>query len=348
MMYRSGMRRISVRYDVIRKGSRVSQLYAKTPATVNMIADAQLKTYITGSFAQNDEMDLLNDHIRPYLVIDGVAYPVGDYVVSVAESVMTNTGKETRIEAYDQSLIVSQNHLDKRASFAAGALYIDVIQDLLQSCGIIMVMADPNDAALATVREDWEVGTSYLDIVNDLLAEINFKPLWFDNEGFARLQKNIAPSASNIDFEYRADSMSILSADATSVLDVYNAPNVFIVEVANPDLPESMRAVSINEDPGSILSTVRRGRRIVAPLERLDNISSQEALQEYADNKRLQSMLSTDTITFETALEPGHGIGNIVAVHHPDFRGIYQETEWAMTLAPGALMRHKARRIVYL
>lgn len=348
MTYNNGVRRVSVRYDVVRKGVKVTQLYAKVPASISMISDAQLKTYITGTFANNDEIDLLNDHIRPFLIVDDAAYPLGDYVISVAETTMSGAGTAMYIEAYDQSLIASQNRLDKRVSFAAGSLYVDTIQGLLQNCGITMVMADPNESTLATVREDWEVGTSYLDIVNDLLAEINFKPLWFDNEGFARLQKNIAPSASNIAFEYRANEMSILSADATSVLDVYNAPNVFIVEVSNPDLPEPMRAVSVNEDPGSILSTIRRGRRIVAPLERLDNISSQEALQEYADNKRLQSMLSTDTITFETALEPGHGVGDVVAVHHPDFSGIYQETEWEMTLSPGALMRHKARRIVYL
>lgn len=348
MTYHNGVRRISVRYDVVRKGARITQLHAKEPATINMIADAQLKTYITGTFAKNDVIDLLNDHIRPYLVIDGVAYPLGDYIVSVAETSMQSTGQEVKIEAYDQSLIASQNRLENRASFPAGALYIDVVQGLLQDCGITMVMADPSSAALSTVREDWEAGTAYLDIINALLAEINYKPLWFDYDGFARLQKNIAPSASNIDFEYKADRMSILSADATASMDIFNAPNVFIVEVSNPDLPAPLRAVSVNEDPGSILSTIRRGRRIVAPIERLDNIASQEALQEYADNKRLQSMLSTDTIAFETALEPGHGVGNVVAVHHPDFSGVYQEIEWDMTLAPGALMRHRARRLIYL
>ena len=33
---------------------------------------------------------------------------------------------------------------------------------------------------------------------------------------------------------------------------------------------------------------------------------------------------------------------------YPDFSGIYQETEWEIPLSPGGLMRHKARRIVYL
>lgn len=348
MTYNNGTRHISARYDVIRDGVKITQLYAKVPASINMIMDAQLKTYITGTFENNDEINLLNDHIRPYLIIDDEYFPLGDYVIGVAEMKMTSTGIDMYIEAYDQSLIASQTRLDTRLSLAAGKLYIDAIKEMLQKCGITMIMADPNEATLSTVREDWEVGTSYLDIINDLLSEINYKPLFFDEYGIAMLRKNVSPSASNIEFVYRADEMSILSADATSVLDIYNAPNVFIVEVSNPDLPAPMRAISTNEDPGSILSTVRRGRRIVAPLERLDNIASQSALQEYADNKMMQSMLATDTITFETALEPGHSVGNVVAIHHPKFSGIYQETEWDITLAPGSLMRHKARRIVYL
>lgn len=348
MIYHNGARRISVRYDVIRKGSKVTQLHAKSPATISMISDAQLKTYITGTFAKNDTIDLLNDHIRPYLVIDGAAYPMGDYIVSVADTVTDGVGHEVQIEAYDQSLILAQNRLEKRASFIKGQLYIDVVHRLLLDCGITMVLSDPSNAVLSTAREDWDAGTAYLDIINALLSEINFKPIWFDNDGFARLQKSIYPSAGNINFEYNANKLSILSANATNTLDVYNAPNVFVIEVSNPDLPEPMRAVSVNDDPGSILSTIRRGRRIVAPIERLDNISSQEALQEYADNKRMQSMLSTDTITFETALEPGHGVGDIVAINHPEFKGIYEETEWSITLAPGALMRHKGRRILYL
>lgn len=348
MTYNNGVRKVSVRYDVVRNGIRMTQLKAKSIATITMLVSAQLKTYMTGTFAENKDFDLLIDHIRPYLIIDGAEYVLGDYIISVAETRITETGTELYLEAYDQSLIVSQNRLDSRISLAAGNLYIDTIRKLLQDCGISMVMSDLDESTLTTTREDWEVGTSYLDIINGLLTEINFKPLWFDMNGFARLQKNISPSASNINFVYKADEASILKAEANSLLDIYNAPNVFIVEVSNPDLPEPLRAISVNEDPGSILSTIRRGRRIVAPLEKLDNIASQEALQEYADNKRLQSMLSTETITFTTALEPGHGVGDIVAIQHPDFSGVYQEMEWEMPLAPGGLMRHKARRIVYI
>lgn len=348
MTYKNGYRHVALRYDIVRNGSIVGQLQPVSDCTVTMIADAELKSYLRGSFMESDIFDPLNDLIRPMLILDGIASPVGEYLISVSEKAMHGAYTEDSIEAYDKSLILSQNRLEKRVSFPAGALYIDVIQSMLVECGITMTIAEASDATLATAREDWEVGTSYLTVVNDLLTEINYDPLWFDNEGIARLKKQIQPSASNIVYTYKADALSILSAEATSTLDIYNAPNVFIVEVSNPDLPEPMRATSVNEDPGSILSTIRRGRRIVAPLERLDNIASQEALQEYADNKRLQSMLSTDTIVFTTALEPGHGVGDVIAIQHPDFSGIYQETEWEIPLSPGGLMRHKARRIVYL
>lgn len=348
MTYNNGVRHISARYDVIRNGAVVTHLYPKTAATITMVSSAQLKTYITGTFVKNDEIDLLNDHICPYLIIDGIAYPMGEYIVSVAESIIDDSGESYNIEAYDLSLVVSQNRIEKRLSIESGKKYIDAIQELLLECGITKVIADESSDVLQSVREDWEVGTSYIDIINDLLSEINFNAIWFDFNGFARLQKYVAPSASNIDFEYKSDELSILSKNASSTLDIYDAPNVFVAEVSNPDFPEPMRAVSVNDDPGSILSTIRRGRRIVAPLERLNNIASQEALQEYVDAKKLKSMLSTDTISFDTALEHGHNVGNIISIDHPVASGIYQETEWSMMLSAGQLMRHKARRIVYI
>lgn len=348
MMFKHGVRHISTRVDVIRNGARVTELYMQTPATITMIADAQLKTYIRGQFAKNEQIDLLNDRIRPYLLIDGKEYPLGEYIVSVATSIVTSTGLGVNIEAYDQSLIVMQNRLEDRKSFRAGQRYIDIIQRLLVDCGITRVLVDDNSAVLLTDREDWEIGTSYLDIVNELLREINYNDIWFDRDGIARLHRRVAPSAAEIDHVYNANEFSIITANASTTLDIYNAPNVFVVTVSNPEYPEPLRAVSVNSDPASILSTVRRGRRIVAPLERLNNIASQTELQEYADNKRLQSMLSTESIEFQTAIVPTHGVGDIVALQHPAFSGIYQETGWDITLSAGALMRHQARRIIYL
>lgn len=101
--------------------------------------------------------------------------------------------------------------------------------------------------------------------------------------------------------------------DSESELDIYDAPNVFICTVSNPDLEEPMTATAVNDNPMSALSTVRRRRRIPTVVQ-LDNIASQEELQRYAEHLAFESMLTSKTVTVTTLAEPGHGVGDVVAV----------------------------------
>ena len=74
--------------------------------------------------------------------------------------------------------------------------------------------------------------------------------------------------------------------------------------------------------------------------------ASQEELQAYANKRRNESLLATRTITFYTLTEPGHGVGDILALTHDEIGGIYLETGWSVTMQPGSLMTHSAKRTV--
>ena len=128
--------------------------------------------------------------------------------------------------------------------------------------------------------------------------------------------------------------------------DLCDLCNVFVVQCENPELREMMQAVSINDDPASAVSVTRQGR-VMAPPVRLDNISSQAALQRYADRLRWQSMAATETTGIRTALNPTHQCGDILALEGDLAPGVYEESGWAMELTAGGLMEHTLRRILY-
>ena len=211
-----------------------------------------------------------------------------------------------------------------------------------------MVIADEASDTIATDREDWEIGTEYLAIINALLSEINFSSIWFDLDGIARLERYAAPTSANIDHEYREGCFSIIRNNYTRKVDVFNAPNVFVVTVANPDYEDAMTATGVNDSPLSALSTVSRGRRILATPIKLDNIASQEALQQYANNLAIKSMLATEQTVFYTMLNPVHGVGDVVALYNGELQGIYEETGWMMQLKAGGKMKHTARKVVLI
>lgn len=346
-MFENGARRFSRRVDVIRNGAAVTQLEIIEPPTIGMDITAALKMSVKGTFRKNIAFDPLTDYIKPIIILDGVDYPIGEYVISTATSTHDPATDTLQIEGYDRALILQQTKLEARYHISAGDKYIDAIQALLVADGISRVICDPSDAVFAVDREDWEIGTDHLTIINALLAEINYSDIWFDLDGVARLHKYVAPGVGNIQHTYEAGALSIIKAEAESELDIYDAPNVFVAIVSNADYTEPMTATATNDSPASALSTIRRGRRIPL-IERLNNIASQDELQAYVDNKKTKSMLAAETVKFYTASNPVHGVGDVLALKHSALNGIYEETAWSITLEAGADMTHEARRAMYL
>ena len=344
-------RDVRFRVDVLRNGAPITQLQWDTGSAPQIIAsrDATIHTSIKGTFLVNDTVDYLSDELQPVMTIDGQETPLGIYQAATPSIKGAAGQKRVEVEAYDRGWRVYSNRTETILHLAAGSSYLTEIRKLLTACGIALVIATPSDAALQTDREDWDIGTSYLTIINALLEEINYNSLWFDASGVARLEPYQEPSAQNIDWAYGTTELFLPERhpgpDWSDEEDLFDAPNVFICVCSNPDLEQPMVATAVNDNPQSRKSTFRRNMRI-ASLVKVDNIASQEELQAYADRMRNESLLSARAITFYTINDPGHGIGDVLALTHDDIGGIYLETGWQMQLSAGSLMTHSAKRTV--
>lgn len=340
------MTTITGRIDVVRDGAPHTVLNYSSPPTITMVSSAEICLAMQGEFLNNPAVNYLTDELVPICIIDDVEYQMGVFVPGTVETRIANGQKIDAVEAYDRTLKVKQTRLEKRLYIAKGTKYSEAIKELLFLSGISIIIEDASAEVLQTDREEWEVGTSHLAIINELLAEINFYPLWFDLKGYAHLERITSLIDARIDHTYRNDEASIITDASSSTLDVYDAANVFVAIYNNPETDEVWTATAVNDQAFSSLSTVRRGRRIMADPIRVDNIASQAALQEYVDNIRNESLLSTEVITFSTALNPVHQINDIVAIDNDDLQGIYEETGWIINMGPGQLMQHTARRIL--
>ena len=221
-----------------------------------------------------------------------------------------------------------------------------VVQQILTTCGVALSITTASAATLATDREDWEIGTDYLTICNDLLAEINYKPVWFDVQGIAHIEPYTQALAANIKHRYGGtEILRPISADASEETDIFSTPNVFVCVCSNPDLEDALVATAVNESPTSATSTFKRNMRIVQ-VTKVDNVASQDELQTIANRLMSESQQTVKTISFETFSEGNHGIGDAISIDHPDIGGIYEETAWSITLRAGELMKHTAKRTV--
>ena len=342
-------RTIDFRFVVVRGNADLCEIYPieGSEPIIQMRDDADLKMSFSGSFVPDDRVDWLTDRIRPELILDGVSYPLGIFLPATVRDRETESTKSVSVEAYDQCWLVRDYSTDTPVALASGTNYITAVQTLLVQAGISQNIATANAATLAELRADWDIGTGYLKIVNELLDEINYKPLWFNEQGLAILEPKKTPTAANI--QHLLDNSQVKSLMLPAVsreTDIYSAPNVYVCVCANPDKTANMVATSQNDNVNSPLSVARRGRSIVKTVK-LNNIASQQELQRYADMLIQETMYAGETIEITTGIFPGYGVADIIGLNLDGELSICVEHAWEMRLRVGGEMRHTMEKVVY-
>lgn len=342
-------RTVDVRFNLLRNGAWAGYLLAPegSAPVLRMNTTGDIKTALSGDFAAQADANWLTDEIEPVLYIDGTPHTLGVFLPATAREAENETTRSVHIEAYDRCWKVQDNYTESMYYIPAGTNYVSAVKMLLEAAGIAAVLATPTSLTTATARQDWGIGTSYLTIINQLLSEINYKPLWFNAEGVAVLEPAAMPTAANIrNILDSGDVRSLLLPQITRETDVYRAPNVFVCIVSSPDLSGPLVAKAENNNPQSPLSIQRRGRRIVQVVY-VDNIASQAELQSYADRLLYDSMTQGETLVVSTGLLPGFGVNEITALHYGDLSALCRETAWTMELRSGGTMTHTLERVVY-
>lgn len=278
-----------------------------------------------------------------------VEFPLGVFIPS-SPSRHFSTGTTYEVEAYDRSVILKEDCITDRLYFSDGTSYYSALESILIGAGIEEAMITQTSAVFATERE-FETGESKLDILNQLLAEINYDTVSVNEEGIFVLQPYIEPSEDYISLWYENDELSVIGLEAETEMDLYSVPNVFVAIVSNPDYTkdntdfEFFRSEYVNDNPVSVLSTVRRGRKIVSVLKP-ENIASQADLDQYVRRAAFESSQVYEQVAFSSALMPVHGNGELLGMKHPDINGTYEEIGWEMELSADGQMNHSIRRLM--
>ena len=339
------MREISARVDILRGGALYGELAFTEPPRIDASADADIYVSMSGLFLYRGDVNWMTDELRPVLTIDGTDAPLATLEIATMQDEYTEQGAHyVRLSCYDRALLVQQTKAEQAVYFAAETPYLSAVTQLLTAAGIALIIRTDSDAALSTDRE-WQIGEDYLSIINVLLSEINYEPLWFDASGAAVLQPAADPDPGRIAYRYDRGKFSILRPGVRASLDAFAAPNVFVVLCSNPELPEPLVARAENNNPLSSLSILRRGRRITDVIN-VDNTPGQTELNAYARRLASESMLRSETVTISTGVDGAHGRLDVVALDHPELGGIFSEIGWSMTLERGAAVTRTLRRMI--
>lgn len=353
-----------IRFRILRNGATYAELFSESSApTLRMSRSGEIKMSLQGRFrpvvidtkGKETEPDWMTDEIQPVLEINGEAAPLGILMPAKVTPQETRGIKTIDVQAFDRCWRVRDTKVEGSINLTAGTPYLDAIEGLLTSAGVVTIMKTPSTATLAEDREDWQTGESYLTIINDLLSEINYKQLWFNENGYAMLEPAGEPDAEHIQHvltDRKTDVRNSREAKLIRVYpgfsretDIYQAPNVFVCVCSNADKSGDMIAKAVNDNPQSPLSVQRRGRRVVKSVY-VNNIASQADLQAYADRMLSDSMMTGETMKVETMLLPGFGVDDVTALQYGTEMSICRETDWTMQLTPGGKMTHVLEKVV--
>lgn len=336
---------IRFRYSVWRDGAYLRDLSPYGAGMLTHEAASELQDSLQVTFLAYSGVDFVTDQLWVECTVNGETYPLGRYAVTTEQPARRGGVDVVQIEAYSILWYLKQTKTETVREWAAGTLYTAIIGELLTEAGLTDYDIEASEEELATDRADWDMGTEYIEIINDLLREINYNPIFADFDGVIRATRYVAPSLGTVTHEYQEGRDSVIAADYETEADRFDRANVFIVICDNPELGEVLRAEAVNADPSSPYSTVTLGRRIPR-IERVNNTPSVTALQDTADRLRAESLQTTETVEIVTAILPDHGANETLLVNVGGITGIYRETGFEITLSAAGQMRHKAVRVI--
>lgn len=349
---KTGSRTIRFRYTLLDKNNvtqgDITNLVLNARVSNNFLAE--IKRTAVFELRDDGSINFLSDRIKPFCEVkmsDGgwVSFPLGVFLLSTPEKRADVTGLVTRrIEGYDQNQVLKDDRVTDRYLIPAGTNTISAVKTILDGAGINNQNLTPTNKTLPVDRE-WDPGTTKLQIVNELLASINYLSLYFDEDGVAVAKPYVSPANRAVEYTYRDDDTSVLFPEMEQVIDLFNVPNQWVLIVSEPDR-SVLKSIYTNSNPDSPTSTVSRGRTIVD--YRQVEAADQTTLDDLAARLAFEASQVYEHVRLETPIMPFHSHNDVIQLYYAKL-GIafkYSEQSWSFELRPGARHQHDIRRVV--
>jgi hypothetical protein len=378
--FTGGSKKVAFRYELLnRHNQKIGDLSSVESGEVNMQSLAQIKRTARFTLKDNGNINFLSDRIKPYIRIyvppgriltreysflsstlpvaneiraapdqgGWIEFPMGIFLLSSPTRKDQTNGVFREVEAYGGLVILLNDRLESRLVIFSGTRYYDAIVELLLSAGITKYNIEFIETELKRDIE-FEPGKEKLFVINELLSQINYTPIYDDVNGVFVSAPYRSPTVKSADYLYKDDELSVMYSGVEEELDLFDIPNKWVVVCSNPE-QEPMFSTYTNSNPDSPTSTVNRGMTIVDYREVTD-ISSQESLDSYVQRIAFEASQVYGKITFETAIMPIHDYADILDIEYSrlGIKGKYSETSWTIPLVAGGKMKHEVRRVVQI
>lgn len=188
------------------------------------------------------ELDWGTAIIRPYMKIETPGpggkfgrWNLGAYFTSTPEYVAGTFPRSYDIQGYDglQALndLVGDSYI-----VPVGKSYLKAVEDILIARGFSQYVIDQSRASTVfSQARAWPIDetTTWLNVINDLLAAVGYRGMWADWDGRLRAEPYDPPSARASEWLYDTYKNQTILIDRKRTQDYFDAPNRWIAVRSN-------------------------------------------------------------------------------------------------------------------
>lgn len=304
-----------------------------TPSALLSPETTDILRVVTASY--ENTIDWLNVRLRPSLRIArmggrddplGTEVPLGVFLCAAPPEHWEATGLRREIELVDKLSILDQDIASGSTSqitaytAAAGANIIDLVTALITETGEACPAIVPSTATVAAARV-WDIGTTRLKIINDLLDAAAYFSLWCDGRGQYRAEPYVLPSQRTPVYEsiapFSNGPLSLMDPAWVHDRDIYSIPNRYFLVSQGDGTTAALTATATNVNPDSPFSYPSRGRWITAVEVGVEAVD-QAALDALAAGKLSRVSSVTNQIEVSHVFLPDLHMNSVVRFVNPD------------------------------
>ena len=318
-------------------------LYCVESANITYSSSSQLKQKATINITIDNAEDIdINNRIRIIHVLNDTETTVGTFLISVPHDTRTSYFKNVSLECHSTLWLLLADKTLTRHVVRKGTNVINEIKRMLDAYGYAYNLID--SIKTTSIDREWEIGTSYLTIINDLLETINYTPLYVNPLGNYIAKPYVSQEDRVVEFTYdETDENNILDENNENELNLFDVHNIFVKYVNDPTR-QDLYAIYKNENPQSPTSIVNRPPN--PHTEEVKDVSDVQTLMDMCKRDCSEETNRYNTCVITTSINPNHGYLNCLYVNLNEVSGKFIEDSWDMECETGGNMKHHLRRMV--
>lgn len=330
-----GVRTATFEFDLINgaTGESIGTITPLMGATLSHDTNSTVKRRLSINLGVVDtaEINVVSDRVLPYMLINGVRWPLGRYMFTNKASQFFTAGRLSNVTLVDEMFLVDQPI--ERGINGTGKLVTAVIEEAIT--GLPFQLA-PLEASDFESVESWGIGVNRGSVLASLSVTGDYFSPWFGNDTQLHFIRTFDPAYSDPDFNYDVGNQ-VFQQGIIETDELLTAPNRVIV-VSNSSSNFKEPVVGTADIASNAPNSIKNRGFVIPKVVNLQVGTADQA--RFVAAGLAQRMTVFEQVSLSTPPDPRHDSYDVIVWQQEK----WLEIAWSMNLLEGGAMTHLLRK----